>query len=474
MKIEDKFQGLWCRALRLPSLEVLTPELIEQWAREKNLENPVAVTKNVGRFEPRKSIVLTVGGRNACFPMVPTVGNGGWSFRRKAREEQADLWQKVEWFAPLWIPIGKANELLESIKNVSKDRALEIFNYHTSTLYTLPFEAVCIEQVMTEAPSLKKIVPLAREAYLGAYSGSWATSIASLIPAIEGSLTRITADLDCKVSSGEKNDHAISRAMRVAAELHFDNMWTPEEYLTCDYLFGEDENVFVLETYRRWLKNCFFCKTEAYAGKTWLNRHMFAHGTEASWQQRGNFTRLIVALATLAMIEVWYDRTHRLGAWLPSMNAESKLLWQQALFRAENQMKLKVLEQKLYHDHGRLVPELPNDDGVLLRGATLTTECMDDLVRPLRNAGWNVNVNEPDDDALYMTVEAFSGEKCFCVALLYSCATSNEIYRELEKKCAVILYRGAPYHQDSYAHGIGAYVGPILGWQPPKLEVCSS
>jgi hypothetical protein len=41
---------------------------------------------------------------------------------------------------------------------------------------------VCIEQIMPLARSLKEIVPLVREAYLGAYSGYWATSVGALIP----------------------------------------------------------------------------------------------------------------------------------------------------------------------------------------------------------------------------------------------------------------------------------------------------
>lgn len=59
----------------------------------------------------------------------------------------------------------------------TKERAIELFDYHTSTLYTLAFQAVCITQIMPQPRSLKEIVPLAREAYLGVYSGYRASSI---------------------------------------------------------------------------------------------------------------------------------------------------------------------------------------------------------------------------------------------------------------------------------------------------------
>lgn len=95
---------------------------------------------------------------------------------------------------------------------------------------------------------------------------------------------------------------------------------------------------------------------------------------------------------------------------------------------------------------------------------------MRDLVRPLRDAGWSVEVSEPDEKALYMTVVASHEETRLNVALLYSCGTDNGIYRMLAEKCEAILYRGAPYHQDSFARGISVHVGPVLGWQPPRAQ----
>jgi hypothetical protein len=323
---------------------------------------------------------------------------------------------------------------------------------------------------MPLARSLQEIVPLAREAYLGFYSGYKASSIAALIPAIEGSLTRIVADLAPDAPAPDKIDHAINRAIRTAADLHFEGMWVPDDYKTVEYLFGQDERVFAFETFRRWLKDFFFCNTDSYQGLTWLNRHMFAHGTASSWQQQTNFSRLLVALTTLAAIESWYDASHSVSFSLPAMNDDSTLLWQQALLQANAQMRLKIIEQDIYQKHGRLVPEMPTDDGVTLRSAILSEECMRDLVRPLRDAGWSVEVTEPDDKALYMTVVASHEETRLNVVLLYSCGTDNGIYRMLAEKCDAILYRGAPYHQESFAHGITVHVGPVLGWQPPRAQ----
>jgi hypothetical protein len=468
--LDSKFKGIWLRALNEPSLENLTPELIVEWAVSKGLANPVASARDVGPFHPTPSIVLEVDGGKACFPKMSASGDSSWQMRRRAKEDEALLWKKMEWFAPLWLPTGKIREMLSAVTHSTNQRAIELFDYHTSTLYTLAFKAVCIAQIMPLARSLQEIVPLAREAYLGFYSGYKASSIAALIPAIEGSLTRIVANLNPAASAPDKINHAINRAIRTAADLHFEGMWVPDAYKTVEYLFGQDERVFAFETFRRWLKDFFFCNTDSYQGLTWLNRHMFAHGTASSWQQQANFSRLLVALTTLAAIESWYDESHSVSFSLPAMNEDSTLLWQQALLQADVQMKLKVIEQDVYQKHGRLVPEMPADKGVTLRSALLSEECMNDLVRPLRDAGWSVEVNEPDGEALYMTVAASCRKKHFSVALLYSCATDNSIYRMLAETCAAILYRGAPYQQDAFARGVAVHVGPILGWQPPRAR----
>lgn len=153
---------------------------------------------------------------------------------------------------------------------------------------------------------------------------------------------------------------------------------------------------------------------------------------------------------------------------LPEMNDDSKLLWQQALLRGQIQHGLQTLEQKRFLEYGRLVPEMPTDDGALLRKAVLSEDCINDLVRPMREAGWQVNVGEPDEQGLYMTALASAEGESFRAALLFSCATDNSIYRKLAETCDAILYRGAPYHQDQYAYGLRVHVGPVAGWQPPR------
>lgn len=465
--MDEHFQGIWRRALNEFPLSALTPEVVESWAKERGLDVTKVEEREVGAFGKIPAIVLAVGDSRACFPKISVDNDQNWRSRRTLADAEAALWDKMEWFSPLWISKRDIAKILCTARHNSRQQALHWFRYHTSTLYTLPFQAICIAQILPQARSLSELCALAREAYLAFYSGYRASSIAALIPAIEGSLSRIASQSEQDVPIPTKIDRVIDRAIATAAKLHFEQMWVPREYLDKDYLFGQDERVFAFETFRRWLRNSFFRNTSEYDGVTWLNRHVFAHGTQSLWQQSSNFERLVVVLATLALIESWHDGTHRVSLIFPQMNEDSKLLWQQALARGSAQMGQKLREQRRYQKQGRLVPEMPTDDGALLRRALLTNDCINDLVRPLRNSGWNVEVGEPDESALYMTVVATARGECMTVGLLASCATDNVIYKRLAETCAAILYSGAPYQQQQFAYGINVHVGPVAGWRPP-------
>ena len=467
MALNKHFQALWRRANNQPSLNDLTPDRLLSWAAERGLEGARAEERTLVAFNQFEGLVLTLAEAKAFFPRMSASQDPLWQARRNAAEDRATLWDKVEWFTPFWVPMGDAQTLLASIRSAFRDRAIELFNYHMSTTYTLAFQAVCIAQIMPLSRSLQQVCPLAREAYLAFYSGYRAASISALIPAIEGAITRILPDSDSVLSVTDKVDRAIDRAIATATSIYYEGMWSPPEYRSKEFLFCQDERIFGLETFRRWLHGSFFRNTGEYQGATWLNRHLFAHGTGPEWQQSANFSRLVVALATVGLVESWHDEAHRISLFLPEINADSTLLWQQAQFQAQTQMALKLLEQQRYQAQGRLVPEMPTDNGAMLRRALLSEDCINDLVRPLRNAGWSVNVGEPESDGLYMTVEAMAGSERLGVALLFSCATDNEIYRHLAERCSAILYRGAPYHQDQYAYRVTAHVGPVTAWQPP-------
>ncbi|MBV7538710.1 hypothetical protein KW842_23325 [Duganella sp. sic0402] len=427
--IEKHFTALWKRAQQASYLDSLTADELRVWATQRGLRVETLEERNVGLFSPTRCLVLCVEGHKGCIPLVSSSGDPDWKLRREWADRKAALWDKMEWFSPLWIPNGEVSKILKDAEGGDRKRAIELFNYHTSTLYTLAFQAVCIAQFFPKSRCLRDFEPLAREAYLAFYSGYRAASIASLIPAIEGAIDRIIADDRSDIQIPHKVNHAVERAIDRAIGQHYEGNWMPPEYLTREYLFALDERVYCLETFRRWLNNHFFRRIPEYEGVTWLNRHMFAHAGSSEWQQSSNFVRLIIALATLGVVDSWHHGSYDIPLMFPAMNDDSKLLHQQAIIRAQAQSVVIQLEEKNFHDNGRRVPVLPTDDGVTLRLARLTEDCMTDLVRPLRDAGWQVEVGIPQEDGEFMSVTAIDGDERIQVGFLYSCATDCSFAR---------------------------------------------
>lgn len=299
--LQANFLALWRRALGLATLADLDAPTVGLWAEQRGLVVLEVVECDIGAFQPTRAIVLKVEGGAACFPKISHTDDPKWLDTKVKAERVASLWEKMEWFSPLWVPRGKYQALLKETEYCSRDQAVKLFDYHFSTVYTLAFQAVCIAQLLPCSRSLTEFASLAREAYLAFYSGYRASSIAALIPVIEGALKRISTDSP-DLPLPEQIDRVFDRACALAARLHFDGKWVPREYMSIDYLFGQDERVFAFETFKRWLKGSFFQNTGKYDGSTWLNRHLFAHGTSPDWQQSANFERLVVALATLGVM----------------------------------------------------------------------------------------------------------------------------------------------------------------------------
>lgn len=223
--------------------------------------------------------------------------------------------------------------------------------------------------------------------------------------------SRLSGKKEAKIP--EKVDKAIDGAIARAADIYFDRMWAPAEYKTSDYLWGVCERTTVFRSFRRWLFGSFFRKTDDYTGSTWLNRHLFAHGLTADWQRSANFQRLVVALTTLGVVEAWHDGSNAVSLLFPEMNDDARLLWEQAQVLGATQLAIKDLQAQRYQEHGRLVPVLPTDDGATLRRAKLSQAAVDDLMRPLREAGWSVEMDDVEETGLYVTLRANADDESF-------------------------------------------------------------
>src|ERR1700722_6924212 len=149
--MDEHFQGIWRRALNASPLSALTPEVVESWAKERGLDVTKVEEREVGAFGKIPAIVLAVGDSRACFPKISVDDDPNWRSRRALADAEAALWDKMEWFSPLWISKRDIAKILSTARHSSRQQALQWFHYHTSTLYTLPFQAMCIAQILPQA-----------------------------------------------------------------------------------------------------------------------------------------------------------------------------------------------------------------------------------------------------------------------------------------------------------------------------------
>ena len=136
---DSKFKGVWLRALNEPSLENLTPELIVEWAASKGLANPVATARGVGAFHPTpRASYWRLTAERLAFPKACASGDSSWDVRRRAKEDEALLWKKMEWFAPLWLPMGKIQEMLSAVRNCTNEEGGRAFRLpHINSIYAV-------------------------------------------------------------------------------------------------------------------------------------------------------------------------------------------------------------------------------------------------------------------------------------------------------------------------------------------------
>lgn len=167
--LSRKFQAIWNRVANTHAEREITPALIKDWASSHGVDDAITEDAKVGRFTEIPVVILRIADVRAIFPKVPFKLDPAWRSRRQAFDNRAALWAKVEWFCPLWewATLATCRRYPPRVRQAG-DRA---FQYHTSTLYTLSFQAICIAQILAQAPSLKEPVPLAKEAYLAFYSG---------------------------------------------------------------------------------------------------------------------------------------------------------------------------------------------------------------------------------------------------------------------------------------------------------------
>ena len=94
------------------------------------------------------------------------------------------------------------------------------------------------------------------------------------------------------------------------------------------------------------------------------------------------------------------------------------------------------------------------DTGIQTRLGILEAAAKTDIIEPFRIHNWECFIEGrfPNGEYIVVTLKKASTE--FKIALLYSCATENSVYKELDRTVDLIVLNGSFYKLESYAYGI--------------------
>ena len=125
----------------------------------------------------------------------------------------------------------------------------------------------------------------------------------------------------------------------------------------------------------------------------------------------------------------------------------------------------------------RRIPQLHNDAGLEQRLAILRRDAELKFFEPLRTHGWTVSVEQEFRHGEYLLIAAERGGHRHRIALLYSSATDNAVYKAAARLAEHIFFNGEPYMVDSFAYGLDKPVGPasdfhslLLVWNATSSE----
>jgi hypothetical protein len=97
------------------------------------------------------------------------------------------------------------------------------------------------------------------------------------------------------------------------------------------------------------------------------------------------------------------------------------------------------------------------DAGAKARLDILRRDAERKMLDPLRMHGWTASIEREFADGLILTAER--GGHPHRVALIYSSATDNRVYRQLAEQVERIYFNGQPYLVEQFTQGVGVPVG---------------
>ena len=101
------------------------------------------------------------------------------------------------------------------------------------------------------------------------------------------------------------------------------------------------------------------------------------------------------------------------------------------------------------------------DPGPRMRLDILQRDAEQKILGPLRLHGWTAAVEREVELGEYLVIAAERGGTTRRLALVYSCATDNAVYKRAAVEVDHIYYNGEPYQEAAFTYGLDKPVGPV-------------
>ncbi len=429
-------------------------------------------------FMPKiKGVLLKTNLGSALYPRERLEDIELYNKNIKPNQNYENFWSSVDWFLPAFIENGKLSDAINQSninilnhEQLSKEVLRRNFEHSLTSIYDFSNIIPICEQTLSKSKTISNHVPLIREAMFAFYSGMKIVAISSLIPIVENIISTIIEANDSELRIIDKVNKCIDKANEKVISMHINDVdWIPPEYIEIPVLKVMNERVFMLELIRNWLLNSFYENTKKYKHHSGFNRHIFAHAKSDLWQNPSNFFRAIGLIQAMAFIECFAVKGSQVSILPPNHDENSESL-RQEVFACLNFQAIKkqlIINQQISNN----LPFNPtsSDDGWLTRASILSEKMNNEVVTRLRHNNWDCHIiSDPIKDGEYITVEAKKEDSFTKVALLYSCASSNKLYKYLAESFDYILYQDASYKQESYTYNVDAIIRPLNAWLAPK------
>ena len=100
------------------------------------------------------------------------------------------------------------------------------------------------------------------------------------------------------------------------------------------------------------------------------------------------------------------------------------------------------------------------------RIAILRRDVEQTVLKPFRSHGWEADIVQEHDYQSSLELTASKKGRNVRIAVLYSSASDNTHYKNLEERVEHIFFHGQPYMVESFAHGVKVPVEPLGDFFP--------